>query len=53
MRQWRPLQRYTARRETYAETHRAIAGLVCDRAARRPTRPVHSTELVLTRQAAC
>jgi len=40
--QWRPLQRYTGRREHYAETHLAIAethlaiaGLVCDRAARR------------------
>jgi DDE superfamily endonuclease/Helix-turn-helix of DDE superfamily endonuclease len=53
MRQWRPLQRYTGRREDYAETHRAIAGLVSDRAARRATRPVHSTELVLARPAAC
>ncbi len=25
LRQWRPLQRYTGRREDYAETHRAIA----------------------------
>lgn len=24
--QWRPLQRYTGRRETYAETHQAIVG---------------------------
>ncbi|MFG3383210.1 transposase family protein [Streptomyces sp. NPDC047999] len=53
MRHWRPLQRYTGHRETYAETHRAIAGLVSDRAARRATRPVHSTELVLTRPAIC
>jgi hypothetical protein len=52
-RQWRPLQRYTGRRETYAETHRAIAGLVSDRAARRPTRRRASTELVLARQTAC
>ena len=53
MRQWRPLQRYTGRREDYAETHRAIAGLVSDRAARRATRPPHSTELLLARQAVC
>jgi len=33
--QWRPLQRYTGRREYYEETHLAIAGLVSDRAARR------------------
>src|SRR6266536_1623410 len=33
--QWRTLQRYTGRREYYDETHRAIAGLVSDRAARR------------------
>ncbi|MFJ7058657.1 transposase family protein [Streptomyces microflavus] len=51
--QWRPLQRYTGRRETYGETHRAIAGLVSDRAARRPTRRKPSTELVLVRTMAC
>jgi DDE superfamily endonuclease/Helix-turn-helix of DDE superfamily endonuclease len=33
--QWRPLQRYLGRRQSYAETHLAIAGLVSDRAARR------------------
>jgi hypothetical protein len=33
--QWRALQRYTGRRESYAETYLAIAGLVSDRAARR------------------
>jgi DDE superfamily endonuclease len=33
--QWRPLQRYIGRREAYAQTHLAIAGLVSDRAARR------------------
>jgi len=33
--QWRSLQRYTGRRESYAQTHLAIAGLVSDRAARR------------------
>ncbi|MEU5547827.1 transposase [Streptomyces sioyaensis] len=52
-RQWRPLQRYTGRRETYGETHRAIAGLVSDRAARRPTRHKPSTELVRVRSTAC
>ncbi|MGP8303682.1 transposase family protein [Streptomyces inhibens] len=52
-RQWRPLQRYTGRRETYGETHRAVVGLVSDRAARRPTRHKPSTELVPVRPAAC
>jgi hypothetical protein len=33
--QWRPLQRYTGRREYYDETHLAVASLVADRAARR------------------
>jgi hypothetical protein len=33
--QWRTLQRYLGRRETYPETYLAIAGLVSDRAARR------------------
>jgi hypothetical protein len=36
--QWRPLQRYTGRRESSAETYLAIlaiASLVSDRAARR------------------
>ncbi|MET9135006.1 transposase family protein [Streptomyces antibioticus] len=51
--QWRPLQRFTGRRETYAETHLAIAALVSDRSARRATRRKASTELVLARQAAC
>ncbi|MFF3518907.1 hypothetical protein [Streptomyces sp. NPDC002573] len=35
--QWRPLQRFTGRRGTYPETHLAIAGLVSDHSARRPT----------------
>ncbi|MER5940403.1 hypothetical protein ABT121_24120 [Streptomyces sp. NPDC001928] len=52
-RQWRPLQRYTGRRETYGETHRAVAGLVSDRAARRATRHKPSTGLVPVRLAAC
>jgi hypothetical protein len=51
--QWRPLQRYTGRRDSYAETHLAIAALVSDRAARRTTRRRHSTEIVLARQTAC
>ncbi len=51
--QWRPLQRFTGRRETYAETHQAIAGLVSDPSARRATRRKPGTELVLARQATC
>ncbi|MFG2848894.1 transposase family protein [Kitasatospora sp. NPDC048296] len=52
-RQWRPLQRYTGRRENYGETHRAIASLVSDRAALRTSRHRPSTELVHIRAAAC
>ena len=33
--QWRPLQRYTGRREYFGDTALAIAGLVSDRTARR------------------
>lgn len=51
--QWRPLQRYTGRREDYEETHRAIAGLVSDRSARRATRRRTSTELVPVRTTTC
>ncbi len=51
--QWRPLQRFTGRRETYAEPHQAIAGLVSDRSARRATRRKPATELVLARRATC
>jgi hypothetical protein len=50
--QWRPLQRFTGRREAYPETHPAIAGLVSDRSdrsARRVTRRRPGTELVLAR----
>lgn len=50
---WRPLQRYLGRRESYTETHAAIATPVSDRAARRPTRRRTSTELVLAHQTAC
>ncbi|MGW0855095.1 transposase family protein [Streptomyces sp. NPDC002690] len=53
VRQWRPLQRYIGHRETYGETHLAIAALVSDRAAKRPTRHKPSTELVHVRTAAC
>ncbi|WP_431045398.1 transposase family protein [Streptomyces sp. P1-3] len=52
-RHWRPLQRFTGCRETYAETHRAVAVLVSDRAARRATFRKPSTELVLARRTAC
>lgn len=44
--QWRPMQRYTGRREDFAETQAAIAGLVSDRSARRPTHHKTSTALV-------
>ncbi|WP_176723902.1 MULTISPECIES: transposase family protein [unclassified Streptomyces] len=50
LRRWRPLQRYTTRREDYAETHRAIASLVSDRSAHRPTRRKLSTALALVRR---
>src|SRR6266516_2153185 len=33
--QWRSMQRWIGRRQYYAETHVAVAGLVSDRAARR------------------
>jgi hypothetical protein len=48
-----PLRRFTGRRETFPETQRAIASLISDRAAKRPTRREHGTELVLARAAAC
>ena len=35
LKQWRPLQRFTGRREEFDETFLAIAGLVSDRAAER------------------
>ncbi|MDH6433864.1 hypothetical protein M2158_002341 [Streptomyces sp. SAI-144] len=50
---WRPLQRFTERRETYTETHLAIVGLLSDRSTRTATHRKPSTELVLARQAAC
>jgi hypothetical protein len=46
LRQWRPLQRWTGRRQDYAETHCAIAGLISDRADKRAARHRPSTELV-------
>ncbi|MGW8358060.1 transposase family protein [Streptomyces wedmorensis] len=51
-RQWRPLQRYTGRRENYGEVHRAVASLVSDRAAQRTTHHQPSTELVHVRATA-
>ncbi len=50
--QWRPLQRFTGRRDTYAETHLAIVALDSDRSARQATHRKASTDLVLARQAA-
>jgi hypothetical protein len=41
-----PLQRFLGRRETYPAAHRALAGLLSDRAAHRPVRREPSTELV-------
>ncbi len=52
LRQWAPLRRFTGRRDTYAETHLAIASLVSDRSAQRATHRRTSTELVLVRDAA-
>ncbi|MFV2118580.1 transposase family protein [Streptomyces sp. Act-28] len=49
--QWRPLQRYIGRREHYPEIHRAVAGLVSDRASHRAAKQRTSTELA--RAAAC
>ncbi|MFJ5724077.1 transposase family protein [Streptomyces sp. NPDC093149] len=43
----------SGRREDYDETHRAIAGLVSDRCARRATRRRTSTEPVPVRTATC
>jgi hypothetical protein len=50
---WRPRQRYLGRRESYAETHAAIAGPVSDRTARRASRPRTSTAIVRARRATC
>ncbi|MDQ0945864.1 hypothetical protein QFZ67_007569 [Streptomyces sp. V1I1] len=52
LRQWAPLRRFTGRRDTYAETHLAIASLVSDRSAQRATRRRTSTELVPVRDTA-
>ncbi|MFC8678074.1 transposase family protein [Streptomyces griseorubiginosus] len=51
--QWRPLQRFTGRRESYTEAHLAIAGLVSDRSAMRATWRKPSTDLVLVHRTAC
>lgn len=53
LRQWAPLRRFTGRRDTYAETHLAIAGLVSDRSAQRATRRQTSTKLVHVRNTTC
>jgi hypothetical protein len=53
LRQWRPLQHWTGRRQDYAGTHCAIVGLVCDRAARRAARHRSGTELVPAFPAVC
>ena len=53
LRQWRPLQRWTGRRQDYAETHCAIAGLISDSAAKRAARHRPSTELVPAFPADC
>lgn len=50
---WRPLQRFLGRREHYPATHRAVAGLVSDRAAQRATRRKPSTELVRVSLTVC
>ncbi|MFF9635540.1 transposase family protein [Streptomyces bacillaris] len=52
-RQWRPLQRYTGRREEYAEPHRAIASLVSDQAAQRASRHKPTADLVLVCTTPC
>ncbi|MGW2190595.1 hypothetical protein ACWC0D_32790, partial [Streptomyces sp. NPDC001719] len=52
-RQWRTLQRFIGPREHYATTHRAIAGLVSDRASQRPTCHKPSTEPVPITPTAC
>ncbi|MET8100323.1 hypothetical protein ABZV29_28235 [Streptomyces sp. NPDC005236] len=47
------MQRFTGRREDFAETQAAIAALVSDRPALRATRHRTSTELVLVPPIAC
>jgi hypothetical protein len=47
------MQRCIGRREGFAETQAAIAGLVSDRSARRATRPKISTELAIAHPTAC
>jgi hypothetical protein len=51
--QRRPLKRYSGRREDFTETQAAIAGLVSDSSARRATRSITGTDVVLARPAAC
>jgi hypothetical protein len=47
------MRRYTGRRDAFAQTQRAITGLISDRAAKRATRREHSTELVVISTHAC
>ncbi|MCX4460331.1 hypothetical protein OOK58_56080 [Streptomyces sp. NBC_01728] len=49
----RPTERHIPHSETYGETHRAIAALVCDRSAKRTTRRRPSTEPVHVRTTTC
>lgn len=51
--QRRPMQRYSGSREDFAETQASIAGLFCDRSARRASHCEASTELVLAGPTAC
>lgn len=53
IKQWRSLQRWTGDRDHLPEVIAAIGSLVSDRAAKRPTRPKPSTELVPVRTTAC
>ncbi|MFJ9952329.1 transposase family protein [Kitasatospora sp. NPDC091207] len=51
--QWRSLQRWTGQRQDLPEVMAAIGGLVSDRAAKRATVHMPSTDLVLARATAC
>lgn len=51
--QWRPLQRYTGRREDSTGIQAAVARLVSDRSARRAARSITSADVVLAHSAAC
>lgn len=51
--QWRPLQRWTGRRDILPEVMAAVGGLVSDRAAKRSTAHTPSTVLVPVGPAVC